>query len=212
MKNDETGEFELVVGNKQLVSGFFIGVLLLAVVFAMGYVVGQNTQRPQKLAEAAAPGVPAEARPQAASPAPVPVQPPVRETTPPPAEAAQSAPPANPPAEAPPQPTTQPAREAQAEAKPPAPAPAPPAPAKVREPVPEAPLSSYWQVLSTANKTSAQVTLQSYKDKGFPATLSPGPNNWTRVLVGPYRDASAMGKAKTEIESAFGVHPVRPAN
>src|SRR5674476_1348322 len=46
MKNNETGEFELVVGNKQLLSGFFIVVLLFAVAFAMGYVVGQNTPQP----------------------------------------------------------------------------------------------------------------------------------------------------------------------
>ena len=50
MRNNETGEFELVVGNKQLLSGFFIVVLLFAVAFAMGYVVGQNTQRPAKMA------------------------------------------------------------------------------------------------------------------------------------------------------------------
>src|ERR1017187_7104613 len=55
MRNNETGEFELVVGNKQLLSGFFIVVLLFAVAFAMGYVVGQNTQRPAKLASEGAP-------------------------------------------------------------------------------------------------------------------------------------------------------------
>ncbi len=42
MRNKETGEFELVVGNRQLLSGFFIVVLLFAVVFAMGYILGQN--------------------------------------------------------------------------------------------------------------------------------------------------------------------------
>jgi hypothetical protein len=36
MRNNETGEFELVVGNRQLLSGFFIVVLLFAVAFAMG--------------------------------------------------------------------------------------------------------------------------------------------------------------------------------
>src|ERR1022692_2352069 len=55
MRNNETGEFELVVGNKQLLSGFFIVVLLFAVAFAMGYVVGQNTQRPAKLASEGGP-------------------------------------------------------------------------------------------------------------------------------------------------------------
>ena len=45
MRNNETGEFELIVGNRQLLSGFFIVVLLFAVAFAMGYVVGQNSPR-----------------------------------------------------------------------------------------------------------------------------------------------------------------------
>jgi hypothetical protein len=53
MRNKETGEFELVVGDRQLLSGFFIGVLLLAVVFAMGYVLGQNSPRSSKAADVA---------------------------------------------------------------------------------------------------------------------------------------------------------------
>ena len=75
MRNNETGEFELVVGNRQLLSGFFIVVLLFAVAFAMGYVVGQNTQRPAKLASerrgrrAVRPTPAADSRPQPASPA-----------------------------------------------------------------------------------------------------------------------------------------------
>src|SRR5450759_785751 len=79
MRNNETGEFELVVGNKQLLSGFFIVVLLFAVAFAMGYVVGQNTQRPARLASeggpaSAAANTAADSRPQPASPVtPVPV-------------------------------------------------------------------------------------------------------------------------------------------
>src|SRR5450759_2249462 len=80
MRNNETGEFELVVGNKQLLSGFFIVVLLFAVAFAMGYVVGQNTQRPVRLASEggsasnAANTAAADSRPQPASPGtPVPV-------------------------------------------------------------------------------------------------------------------------------------------
>jgi hypothetical protein len=70
MRNKETGEFELVVGDRQLLSGFFIGVLLLAVVFAMGYVLGQNSPRSTKLAtEAVAANTGAPSRPQPASPA-----------------------------------------------------------------------------------------------------------------------------------------------
>ena len=41
MKNKETGEFELLVGNGQIISGFFILALLLAVFFAMGYIIAR---------------------------------------------------------------------------------------------------------------------------------------------------------------------------
>ena len=69
MRNNETGEYELVVGNKQLLSGFFIVVVLCAVAFAMGYVVGQNSPRTAKLASDQPPaGVAQDARPQPASP------------------------------------------------------------------------------------------------------------------------------------------------
>jgi cell division septation protein DedD len=41
-RNDE-GEFELVLGNKQLLSVFFIVVILIGVFFTMGYIVGRNS-------------------------------------------------------------------------------------------------------------------------------------------------------------------------
>ena len=37
------GEHELVLGNKQLLSAFFVVVILLGVFFTMGYFVGKNT-------------------------------------------------------------------------------------------------------------------------------------------------------------------------
>ena len=75
MRNNETGEFELVVGNRQLLSGFFIVVLLFAVAFAMGYVVGQNSPRTAKTTggsgRLASPSQTSDGRPQPAPP-PVP--------------------------------------------------------------------------------------------------------------------------------------------
>src|SRR5258706_14478150 len=41
MPRNEEGDFELVLGNRQLLSGFFIIVTLFAVFFSMGYVVGR---------------------------------------------------------------------------------------------------------------------------------------------------------------------------
>ena len=63
-------------------------------------------------------------------------------------------------------------------------------------------------MLATANRDSAQDMVRSLQDKGLPASLSPGPNNLTRVLVGPYGDTAALARAKTELEAA-GLHPVR---
>jgi cell division protein FtsN len=200
MRNNETGEFELVVGNKQLLSGFFIVVLLFAVAFAMGYVVGQNSPRSAKLTETtAAPPVvtsTADSRPQPSTPpAPVP--------------AAAPAPTGEqPPADGPPQPTTQAAQST--------------APAVTDKPAGKAgdapsasnivaasdlPAGNFWQVLAVKSDVTEAV-VQSLHGKGFAVILTPGTSNLTRVLVGPYNDAQTMGRAKTDLENA-GFRPVR---
>src|SRR5580692_4748332 len=43
MPKNEEGEFELILGNRQLLSVFFIVVVLLGVFFTMGYIVGRNS-------------------------------------------------------------------------------------------------------------------------------------------------------------------------
>jgi cell division septation protein DedD len=202
MKNNETGEFELVLGNRQLLSGFFIVVLLFGVAFAMGYIVGRNSTPSQRLqteavAGSAAPVPKERPEPAPAAPAPTPAQAP-----------ADSTPAQQPPAEAPPAATP----PAQSTTPPPQPAAqsAPPAtpPASSAETPADAPPGSYWQVIATSNRTAAEALQQSLKDKGFPVTLGPGPNNLVRVLVGPYSDTQSMGRAKTLLEAA-GLHPVR---
>lgn len=190
MRNKVTGEFELVVGDKQLLSGFFIGVLLLAVVFAMGYVLGQSSPKSAKVvADTAA--VPANT--QADKPldaAPTPVQAPSAASTPAPTGDADQT--ATPPAEAPPQPTTVPAREASA------PAPPKSAPAAAAE---ETPNGSFWQVLA-GSPTSAEAMSQSLKGQGFPVVTRPGPNNLTLVWVGPYSDKESLSHAKKKLQDA----------
>src|SRR6476619_7499034 len=102
MRNNETGEFELVVGNRQLLSGFFIVVLLFAVAFAMGYVVGQNSPRSGKGATETAAATPpgaADRRPQPAASVP---EPPKTEPAPAPTETAAQQPPASAPSPEPP--------------------------------------------------------------------------------------------------------------
>ena len=204
MRNNETGEFELVVGDRQLLSAFFIVVLLCAVAFAMGYVVGQNAPRSGKAtAEGTAPapsaGQGADARPQplppAATPAPTPAA----------SESSDKS------ADSAPQPTTQPAQGSEP-AKPQTKAAAPAAqtsPAAPTEPVAAAdlPAGSYWQVMAVA-QTQAEILRTTLKDHGFQVYLSPGSKGLIRVLVGPYPDTQSMGKAKTDLEAA-GLRPVR---
>jgi cell division septation protein DedD len=213
MRNNETGEFELVVGNRQLLSGFFIVVLLFAVAFAMGYVVGQNTQRPVKLASdsggasnAANPAA-TDSRPQPASPltpAPAPSTPPAADAgQQPPSDSASAAVP-QPTTQPTAQPTTQPARASQpATGEKPATAPA----AAGIVGASELPPGSFWQAIAVKPEV-AEAIRQTLKDKGFPVSLTPGSSNLTRVLVGPYSDNSAYGRAKTELENA-GFRPVR---
>jgi hypothetical protein len=43
LARNEDGEFELILGNRQLLSVFFIVVILLGVFFTMGYIVGRNS-------------------------------------------------------------------------------------------------------------------------------------------------------------------------
>jgi len=50
---NEEGEFELILGNRQLLSVFFIVVILLGLFFTMGYIVGQHST-PLVTAEATA--------------------------------------------------------------------------------------------------------------------------------------------------------------
>jgi cell division septation protein DedD len=190
-----------LVGNRQLLSGFFIVVLLFAVAFSMGYIVGRNSSPSAKLqtetaSSAGAASQTPETRPQPVSQAPA-AGGPTGETTPPPTDA--------PTANTPPQPSTQPERGSQS-AAPAATAP-PVAPPAAAPPPLEATPGSYWQVLATASQTSADAMRQTMKDKGFPASLQPGPNNLIRVLIGPYTDKQSLGRAKTELENA-GVHPV----
>jgi cell division septation protein DedD len=67
---------------------------------------------------------------------------------------------------------------------------------------------TYWQVSAIANQDAARALQQTIKDMGLPVTLSQGPNNFTRVLVGPYSDKDTMAKVKTQLENA-GLSPVK---
>jgi cell division septation protein DedD len=185
MKNQETGEFELLVGNGQIISGFFIMALLLAVFFAMGFIVAKaKYQQEPAAASTIASNPPAETRGPAAAPA-------NRQASPPEDASKRTA-------DSDVKPLTQPAQEAKPENA------AEPAQAVPAETV----QGTYWQVSATGNQDAARALQETIKDMGLPVTLSLGPNKLTHVLVGPYSDKDTMAKVKTQLENA-GLSPVK---
>jgi cell division protein FtsN len=196
------GEYELVLGNRQLLSAFFIIVILFGVFFTMGYVVGRNSA-PASAASLPSTTVATSPRPEAASPP----------LTPQPAPPAQEETKEKAPVETKPVVTAEkpPKKEATQEA------PVRPAPPPVKKAAPAAhggvaavnpgPGNMYLQVAAAA-QPQAGVVVDTLKQKGFPAMLAQGPNaTLFRVMVGPFADAAALGKAKADLESA-GFHPL----
>lgn len=195
------GEYELVLGNRQLLSAFFIIVILFGVFFTMGYVVGRNSS-PASSASAAPATAATSQRPEAASPqqqTPLPKQE-AKESSP--VETKSVTPPETKPM-APPE-TPEPRREAPARPAPHAKTAGSPGGAVAVNPGPG---NMYLQVAAVA-QPQAGVVVDTLKQKGFPAVLGQGPNATIfRVMVGPFADAAALGKAKAELENA-GFHPL----
>jgi len=201
------GEYELVLGNRQLLSAFFIIVILFGVFFTMGYVVGRNSA-PAAAASPMPVPVASSQRPDAAAPPPVQSAPPPTPTASAPAESpatvpAQETKPAKPPAAV----ETKPAAPRKIETRVEVSTPPPrektrPASASGAVAVTPGPGNMYLQVVATA-QPQAGVVVDTLKQKGFPALLAQGPNaTLFRVMVGPYADASTLGKAKADLENA----------
>jgi cytoskeletal protein RodZ len=190
---NEDGEFELILANRQLLSVFFIVVVLLGVFFTMGYIVGRNSGPAQvDVASAHKP-----------EPKPIVVDSPAKQDTPTPV----SAPPAETPA-----PTTtkqqQPTEEAKAEPKREEP-PAKKEPAAKKEKEKPAPASAqptsgqtYLQLAATA-KTEADVLVDVLHQKKFKALAVEIPEKpgVFRVLVGPLADG-ALNQTKSDLQSS----------
>jgi cell division protein FtsN len=190
MPRNVDGEFEVLLGNKQLLSVFFIVVILFGVFFTMGYVLGRHSVSggyAQLPSRAAAPSAPA--------------QPSGFSDTSSPASAQQTGPAETAPAaeEAPAKTGTQPQQQMPA-AEPPHPAAAPRAAAQV----PSEPAAGQVFLQATAAKRQdAEVVASVLKQKGFPVVLAPGPTDAVlRVLVGPFSDSDGLAKARAGLEAA----------
>jgi cell division septation protein DedD len=206
-KNDE-GEFELVLGNRQLISVFLVVVVLLGMFFSMGYIVGRNssptadTARNEKLkpdadadsSTGSTPDAPSEGAPAAAD-----------------STAASDSAPSTPPEITKPvqsqPPALAPIKPARAQEKP---SPSPPAP---RAPVHaaaagEPAAGEYWQVVATS-RPDAEIIAEALGKKGFHVVLAPAPKDGIfRVLVGPLPDAPTQAQSRTGLESAGFKNPI----
>ena len=186
MSTNEEGEFELVLGNRQLLSGFFIVVVLFGLFFTMGYIVGRHSSPAPVSTASAVSQEPASAAPNpAAGPPPgqaeVVVEQPKQPESPEPVTGTRpaTAPPVTP------QPTETRHTPTRASSD------------EVSEPGP----GTYLQVAAPKRSAAAGV-VESLKNKSIAAVLAPGPNEDTvRVLVGPL-DSASIGKMKMDLESA----------
>lgn len=190
-------EQELVLGNKQLLSAFFVVVALLGVFFTMGYIIGRNSAGPVKAASAntstdsdAASRTPAAARDVPPAPAPAtdsagPAEPP-HIATDTPAETR----PVTPEPKAPVEEEKKPARAVKSEAA---------SDAAVTQSVPG---HQYLQVMAV-KRPMADSIVKVLKERGFPALLGESSRpELFRVLVGPYPDMPTLAEAKTKLKAA----------
>lgn len=195
--SERDNEKELILGNSQLISLFFVVVALCGVFFALGYMIGRNSTKPvvagvdtavPGAASAAAPEEPPAEPPPVSSVSPAPPAPETSTPTPAPVETS----PAQPVAVQPP-----PVREAP---------PKPVAVAKSAAP-PEsadAPLEpgASWLQVAALRREDATKLVKTLREQDFPARLAESPKpEFFRVLVGPYHQTAQVADAKAKLKS-----------
>jgi cell division septation protein DedD len=200
MPKNEEGEFELVVGNRQLLTIVFIMMVLFGVVFTMGYLVGRTAAPEVGMAASKGQGQEGQVAQRPEPSQPLPAQPPAASVDAPlaPGEAKVTPGGTVPVGGTPPAPS-----ETQAAATPARPAEAPRKPADAAPPVPG---QTFIQV-AAVKKPEAEVIVDVLKKRGFLAQVAPvvpgQPDDalW-RALVGPLADASAVAKARADLQNA----------
>lgn len=187
-------EKELVLGNKQLVSFFFVVLALCGVFFALGYMIGRNSTKTTSIAtdsQLPAGGTGGTVSPlprnqpseSTAEPAPAAVSPMVTETAP--------------------VVVTTPAREASA------PSPVVPLPAapkdEPRETITPEPGAMYLQV-TALRRGDAENLVKTLREQSFPSLLATSSKpDLFRVMVGPYRQTAQVADAKAKLKAlGFG--------
>lgn len=205
MSRTAEGEYELVVGNRHVLSVVFVLMVLFGVFFSLGYFVGRNSGSDapaQAQIASAAHGVsqPKEAPAQSeVAPAETPIAPgeaQVSTGTVPVAAPQEETAASTKPAETTAQPAPEPVRAAPAAAAPAAPAPG----------------ETYLQVVAV-KRAEAEVVADLLRQKGFHAIVAPvvvdgvAAADLFRALVGPLKDAAEVARTKAQLEEA-GFKPI----
>jgi len=178
MPKNEDGEFEVLLGNKQLISLFFVVVILLGVFFTMGYMLGRHSGSGVAIPTAArkeAPPATASGFPNTYSGTDLP-------SAPTPASSAPAA-----------RPDASPAVETR-----------PPVREVVSPATPAEPVSgqAYLQVIAST-RAEVDLVVSVLRKKGFRALTAPGPSEGVfRALVGPLADAAAIADSRASLEKA----------
>jgi cell division septation protein DedD len=212
MPRNDDGEFELVLGNRQLLSVFFIVVVLLGVFFVMGFILGKNSA--PAATEIASAKRPAETGP---APNPIYVEPNpgkasatgdiVVERTKPDAAVPAATVPAK--TESPrPEPPKPEAKKPEVKPEPKTEAPKPPAKTETKpEPRPtagdsrtgEPPKGSLFMQVGAVGRAEADALSKVLKGKGYSIWIAPADKPAIfRVLVGPIQ-RSDLGKTKADL-------------
>ncbi len=184
-------EKELVLGNKQLISLFFVVAALCGVFFAVGYIVGRNSTKANiagltDSAGAASAATVARQQPE-----------PPRETAPAALDTTSSAPVEPAPAQV----ETHPAQDSGASTPSEAPKEVKAAkPANVAVSAPETG-ASYLQVTALP-RSDADNMVRSLREQSFPAIVAASSKDGLfRVLVGPYHETPQIADAKNRLKS-----------
>jgi cell division septation protein DedD len=178
------GEKELVLGNKQLISLFFVVVALCGVFFAVGYMIGRNTSKAATAAADSAPVAATAAQAQESEPPRETVAtdtPPSHVDTPSVTAPAALAVPASSEAAAPP-PATQ---------------------TRAANDAPAVPVAgaTYLQV-TALRRSDADNLVRTLREQSFPAVLAESSKpDLFRVLVGPYHQTADVADAKARLKS-----------
>jgi len=183
VKKNEDGEVELILGNGQLLGVFFIVVILLALFFGMGYVMGRNSGAAASVEVASAPKP--ELKPLVA-------ESPLSKSSEKTDEPAAGGPEATPSAGA---------AEESKEDKPPA-ADVHPERPPIGPPVDRTPSGVYLQLAATTRR-EADLEVDVLRKKNFRAASMEVPEKpgIFRVLVGPIADGG-VNKAREDLQAA----------